>query len=457
MRIIICGAGRVGQGIARRLASEKHDVIMIDENANLVDEVSTDLDVRGVVGHAAYPDTLRRAGADDAEMIIAVTHYDEINMVICQIADALFGVPNKVARVRAQAYLDKKWKDLFSRTGLPIDMVISPEVEVSEAILQRFRNPGALMSADLAGGKLQLQGFEIESSSALVETALDQIEGLFPDLDAKIVGIGRGNDIKAPKSNDVLQVGDRAYIVLRSDHAQRLNGILGREDPELRHIVIVGAGNVGLHLAKLLEKDRSVRIRLIEKDEETAEHAVSVLKRSIVIRGDGLSPAILEEAGSIVADLVVALTDDDKTNLLIGNLAKNAGAKSVLALVNSIDLAALGKDMNVDAVLDPRALTVSQILIRLRRGRIVSLHTIEDGLAEVAEGITLETSPLIGKPIGYDDLPDGVTAAAIIRDDTALFPSNGVRVQAGDHLIIFYEDHMTKKVEHFFRVSADFF
>ncbi len=457
MRVIICGAGRVGQGIARRLAREKHDVIIIDEVDELIDDVSTDLDVRGVVGHAAYPDTLKRAGADDAEMIIAVTYYDEINMVICQIADALFGVPTKIARVRAQAYLGKKWKDLFSRNGLPIDMVISPEVEVAGAILQRFRSPGALMSADLAGGKAQLLGIEIDNNSALVETALDQIEGLFPDLDARIVGIGREDDISAPKSNDVLQTGDRAYIVLKSDHASRLNGILGRDDKELKHIVIIGAGHVGRHLASQIEKERNVRIRLIEKDEYTAEQAVSELKRSIVIRGDGLSPAILEEAGSSVADLVVALTDDDKTNLLIGNLAKSVGASRVLALVNSLDLAALGKGMNIDAVLDPRALTVSQILMRLRRGRIVSLHSIEDGHAEVAEGIVTESSSLIGKTIGYDDLPDGITAAAIIRGDDLLFPDNNLRVRTGDHLIIFYEEQMTKKVEQFFRVSADFF
>ena len=455
--MIICGAGRVGQGIARRLAREKHDVIIIDEQDDLIDEVSTDLDVRGVVGHAAYPETLKRAGAEDAEMIIAVTYYDEINMVICQIADALFEVPTKIARVRAQAYLGKKWKDLFSRNGLPIDMVISPEVEVGDAILQRFRSPGALMSADLADGKVQLLGIEIDNSSGLVETALDQIEGLFPDLDARIVGIGRDDDISAPRSNDVLQVGDRAYVVLKSEHASRLYGILGRDDKELKHIVVIGAGHVGRHLAGRLEKERNVRIRLIERDEDTAELAVSELKRSIVIRGDGLSPAILEEAGVGVADLVVALTDDDKTNLLIGNLAKSVGASRVLALVNSIDLAALGKGMKIDAVLDPRALTVSQILMRLRRGRIVSLHSIEDGRAEIAEGIVTESSPLIGKPIGYDDTPDGITAAAIIRNGDVLFPGGNVRVRTGDHVIIFYEENMTKKVEQFFRVSADFF
>ena len=213
---------------------------------------------------------------------------------------------------------------------------------------------------------------EMDTNSPLIETALDQIEGLFPDLDARIVGIGRGDVISAPKSNDVLQTGDRAYIVLKSEHSARLNSILGRDEKDLKHIVIVGAGNVGRHLARRLEKDRKVRIRLIERDEDVAELAVSQLKRSIVIKGDGLSPTILEEAGAGMADLVVALTDDDKTNLLIGNLAKNGGAARVLALVNSADLAALGKGMNIDAVLDPRALTVSQILMRLRRGSIVS-------------------------------------------------------------------------------------
>ena len=191
--------------------------------------------------------------------------------------------------------------------------------------------------------------------------------------------------------------------------------------------------------------------------EAVAEEAVSELKRSIVIRGDGLSQTILEEAGSTTADLVVALTDDDKTNLLIGNLAKSVGASRVLALVNSSDLAVLGKDMKVDAVLDPRALTVSQVLMRLRRGRIVSLHSIEDGLAEVAEGITMDTSPLIGKPIDYDALPDGITAAAIVRNDEIIFADKNVRVRSGDHLILFYEERMTRKVEQYFRVSADFF
>lgn len=457
MRVIICGAGRVGHGIAKRLAREKHDITMIDENVALVDQVSTDLDVRGVHGHAAHPDVLKVAGAEDCEMIIAVTYYDEINMVICQIAHTLFSVSYKIARVRDQAYLDKAWKNIFSREGLPIDMVISPEVEVGQAILQRFKTPGAIMSATFGKGQVQLLGLEIDENSALLDTPLDQVSGLFPDLAARIVGIARGGDAHAPRSNDVLKPGDRAYIAVLDKHSSRLAGIFNKDVEGMRQVIIIGGGNVGLYVARQLEKDHSVRVRLIESDLARADAAVEMLKRTIVIHGDGLSPEILEEAGATQADFVIAITNDDKTNLLIGNLAKRSGAKRVLALVNATELASLAKDMNVDAVLDPRALTVSQILLRMRRGRILGLQSLEDGAAEVAEGLALETSPLIGKPLGYDDLPEGITAAAIVRSGEVIIASPDTIVRADDRLIVFYETDMVKKVEHFFRVSPDYF
>ena len=401
MRVLICGAGRVGHGIARRLAREKHDITIIDENADLVDQVSTDLDVRGVTGHAAHPDVLKRSGAADCEMIIAVTHFDEINMVICQIAHTLFSVPYKIARVRDQSYIDPAWKNIFSREGLPIDMVISPEVEVGEAILQRFRTPGAVMSATFGKGKVKLLGLEIDAKSPLLDTPVDQIRGLFPDLSARIVGIGRNDAVRAPRSTDVLKPEDRAYIAVLDSHADRLTSIFNRDNERLDHVVIVGGGNVGLYVAQTLERESNIRIRLVE--------------------------------------------------------SKRAGAKRALALVNASELAGLARDMRVDAVLDPRALTVSQILLRMRRGRILGLQSIEDGLAEVAEGITLESSSLIGKTLGYDDLPDGVTAAAVIRDGNVIIAGPDVTVQAEDHLIVFYEESMVRKVEKYFRVSPDFF
>lgn len=457
MRVLICGAGRVGHGIARRLAREKHDITIIDENADLVDQVSTDLDVRGFTGHAAHPDVLKHAGAGDCEMIIAVTHFDEINMVICQIAHTLFSVPYKIARVREQSYIDPAWKNIFSREGLPIDMVISPEVEVGEAILQRLRTPGAVMSASFGNGKVRLLGLEIDANNPLLDTAVDQLRGLFPDLSARIVGIGRGDAVRAPRSTDVLKAGDRAYVAVLDEHADRLTTIFNGETESASHVVIVGGGNVGLYVASTLEREGNSRIRLIESDSDRANDVVSEVKRTIVIHGDGLNPDILAEAGAAKSDFVIAITNDDKTNLLISNLAKRAGAKRTLALVNATELAGLAHDMRVDAVLDPRALTVSQILLRMRRGRILGLQSLEDGKAEVAEGITLESSSLIGKALGYDDLPEGMTAAAVIRGKEVLIAGPDVTVRAEDHLIIFYEEEMVRKVEKYFRVSPDFF
>lgn len=457
MHVLICGAGRVGQGIARRLAREKHEITIIDESADLVDQVSIDLDVRGIVGHAAHPDVLKRARAADCEMIIAVTHFDEINMVICQIAHTLFSVPFKIARVRDRSYLEPAWKNIFSREGLPIDMVISPEAEVGDAILQRFRTPGTIMSANFAGGQIKLLGFELRADNPLIDVAVDQFKGLFPDLSARIIGIGRGDAIHAPRGKDVLKPGDRAYIAVFDAHANRLTSIFNTEQSRLDHVVIVGGGNVGLHVAKMLEKESHIRVRLIERNSERANKAVADVKRSIVIQGDGLNPDILAEGGVDRADFVIAITDDDKANLLISNLAKRAGAKRALALINSPELAGLASDMRVDTVLDPRALTVSQILMRMRRGRILNLQSLEDGMAEVAEGITLETSSLIGKPLGYDDLPEGMTAAAVVRGNQIIMADQDVTVRPEDHLIVFYEAEMVRTVEKFFRVNPDYF
>ena len=457
MRVLVCGAGRVGKGIAQRLSQDSHDVVIVDADPGLVDKVSTDLDVRGITGHAAHPDVLRAAGAADCEMIIAVTHFDEINMVICQIADTLFSVPTKIARIRSQSYLDGSSKDLFSRDGLPIDVMISPEVAVAEAILQRLATPGAVMTSNFAKGKVKILGLDIDADSPLVETALDQISGLFPDLDARVVGIGRGDKVLAPRSNDRLAANDRAFIAVRDTHASRLIGIFNRDDREIRQVVIVGGGNIGLHVARELEKSRAMRVRLIERDEKTASKAVEDLKRAIVIQGDGLDRDVLEEAGASSADFVISTTDDDKANILISKLAKRAGARRTLSLINESDLAALGRDMGIDAVLDPRALTVSQILLRMRRGRILSLQSIEDGDAEVAEGLVLDASLLKGKTLDYDDLPEGITAATIIRDEQIFFPGPGVRAQTDDRVILFYTRDMTRKVEQFFRLSPDFF
>ncbi|MBO6690314.1 MAG: Trk system potassium transporter TrkA [Hyphomonas sp.] len=457
MRVIICGAGRVGQGIARHLAQEHHDITMIDENDDLIEQVQIDFDVRGVVGHAAHPNVLRTAGADAADMLIAVTHFDEINMVICQVADTLFSVPTKIARVRAQAYLDDEYSELFSKSALPIDLIISPEIEVGEAILRRIRAPSAVSSISFESGELQVLGMKVQEDSPLLETALDQIAGLFPDLGARVIGIKRGSSVFAPRGNDQLQPADTAYVAVSRESTPRLNKLFNRDINEHKRVVIVGGGNVGLYVATQLEREGNVRVRIIEADSEKADIAVSALKQTIVIHGDGLARDVLEEAGADQADIVIAVTNDDKTNMLIGKLAKQIGARRTHALVNAYELVAISQDLDIDAVLDPRALSVSKILTKLRRGRILSVESLEDGTAEIAEGVTLDSSPLIGKPIDYAHLPDGVTSAAIIRDGKVIFPTSATTVQTDDRLLMFYEASATRKVEQFFRVSADFF
>lgn len=457
MRVIICGAGRVGQGIARHLSQEKHDICMVDEDADLIDRVQTDYDVRGVVGHAAYPSTLRAAGADGADMLIAVTHFDEINMVICQVADTMFSVPTKIARVRARAYLNKDNTKLFTKTGFPIDLVISPEIEVGEAILRRIRSPSAISNIGFEGGQIQLLGMPVREDSPLTDTALDQITELFPDLSVRVVGITRAQKVFAPRGNDQLQTGDIAYVAVRNTHIERLNKLFSKDRSDLRRVVIVGGGNVGLYIAEKLEDDNDIRVRLIERNAVQADRVVSQLKHTIVINGDGLSRDILEEAGTQTADIVIAVTDDDKTNMLIGKLAKQMGAKRTHALVNAKELVAISRDLDIDAVLDPRALSVSRILTKLRRGRILTVQSLEDGHAEIAEGITLSSSPLIDHPIDYEDLPEGVTAAVLVRDGEILFPGPGVTAQPDDRFLVFYETSSIREVERYFRVSTDFF
>ncbi len=457
MKIIICGAGRVGRGIAERLQREKHDITIVDADAKLVDEVSTELEVKGIVGHAAYPQTLDRADAHPAEMIIAVTQHDEINMVICQVAHSMFSVSHTVARVRARAYHDERYRDLFARGALPIDLTISPEQEVSKAIVQRLKAPGSVMSAEFAGGQVQLLMLDVEHDSPLNETTVDQIGGLFPDLEARVVAIGRGTRIQVPRSNDKLINGERVYVSVLNEHASRLNSIFAVDDNDARHVTIIGAGTVGLYVAEELEKDRSLRVRLVEKDPARANQAVSDLNRTIVINGDGLDRNILEEAGAARTDFLIAITDDDRTNLLACNLAKKAGAARTMALVNSSDLIGLKRDLGIDAIIDPRALTVSQILKKLRRGRIKSLLSLEDGSAEVIEGVVTENSPLVGQALGYDELKDGITAVAILRDGDVLIPSSRVRIQANDQLTVLFEHTKVREVEKYFRVSTSFF
>jgi trk system potassium uptake protein TrkA len=281
MKVVICGAGQVGYGIAERLAAEQNDVSVIDSSPKLIAAIGDQLDVRGFVGNGAHPDVLAQAGADEADMIIAVTLYDEVNMVACQVAHSLFNVPTKVARVRAQSYLQGRWRNLFARENLPIDVIISPEIEVGDMVLRRLSLPGAVETMRFADDQVVVIGVNCEEDCPVVDTPLRQLTDLFPDLGSVVVGINRGGKLFAPKSSDSMLVGDLAYVVARRDQVRRTLGIFGHEEPEATRVVIAGGGNIGLYVARALEqRQTSTRVKIIESSRERAVGIANELKRT---------------------------------------------------------------------------------------------------------------------------------------------------------------------------------
>ena len=457
MRVIICGAGRVGYGLASRLSSENNTVTVVDLSADLIRQITTELDVRGVVGHGSHPEVLKQAGIDNADMIIAVTYSDEVNMMACQVAHSLFDVPTKVARVRAQSYLQSEYNDLYSRENMPIDIIISPEIEIGKAILRRLNTPGAFDVVGFSEGRVQMIGVRIDEDCPIINTPMKQIPDLFSGLHAVVVGIKRDGEIFAPVPSDPLNVGDDAYFITRSDHATRLLEIVGNRENKARHIVIVGGGNIGAYVANELESISGIRVRVIEKDKAQAERAASELKRTVILNGDAMDAAIQEEAGVAKSEMVICLTNDDKTNILSAVLAKKLGAGHTISLINEVSMQDMQSELGIDMIIDPRASTISSILRHMRRGRILDVYSLENGSAEVMEGEVLDTSPLAGKTVGEAAMIDGIAIGAIVQKGQVHFPDQNTIIKQGDHIILLSEKSALKDIEQMFRVSSDYF
>ncbi len=457
MNIIICGAGRVGYGIAKKLSAEKNSVTVVDLSPTLVQSISTELDVRGIVGHGSHPGILKKAGAETADMIIAVTYSDEVNMVACQIAHSLFGTPTKIARVRAQDYLKEQWRDLYSRENMPIDIIISPEIEIGKSILRQLNMPGAFDVVAFSNGLVKLVGIKIIETCPIINMPIQQIGELFPDLNATIVGVSREQQLFTPMQEDPLAIGDSVYFIVEQNHTERLLDIMESIEEKARHIVIIGGGNVGTYIAKELEKISGVHVRIIEKDKQRAEFAAEKLKHTVVLHGDGLNTSILEEAGAADAQTVLCLTDDDKTNILAGLMAKSLGAGQIFSLINEVSFLNMKGSLDIDMIIDPRSTTVSSILRHVRKGRILDVFSIDDGAAEVMEGEVLETSTLAGHTIKEAEIPEGIAIGAIIRNGKFIKPTSDVMVKTKDHIVLLCEKTALKHVEQLFRVSVDYF
>ncbi|WP_108814203.1 Trk system potassium transporter TrkA [Loktanella sp. Alg231-35] len=458
MKVIICGAGQVGWQIARHLSGENNDVTVVDNNPELVRRATDTLDVQGIAGFASYPDILDRAGARDADMVIAATHSDEVNMVTCQVAHSVFAVQRKIARLRAQNYLEQGYSDLYRRDHLPIDVVISPEREVAEAALQRLAAPAAFDTESFLEGRAQLLGITIDEDCPVINTPLRQLTDLFSTLRAVVVGIRREGALFVPSAGDQIFPEDDVYVFSMTEDMPRTLEIFGKTQSKQERIVIIGGGNVGLGVAKALEaRTERVRVKVIEKDRECAELAADALDRTIVLHGDGLDSALLEEANISSADAVLAVTDDDKTNLLASVRAKELGCEMAITLINDPTLVPLMGPLDIDAYINPRATTVSSILRHIRHGRVRGVYSIGDAEAEVIEAQVLGTSPMAGQRIKDISFPEGTLIGAVMKEHKFVRPTGETRVEEGDVVAIFAMADDVPEVERLLQVSIDFF
>ncbi|WP_406644674.1 Trk system potassium transporter TrkA [Aliisedimentitalea scapharcae] len=458
MKVIICGAGQVGWQIARHLSGELNDVTVVDSNPDLVRRATETLDVQGIAGFASYPDVLDQAGARDADMIIAATHSDEVNMVTCQVAHSVFSIQRKIARLRSQSYLTAIYSDLYRRDHLPIDVVISPEREVAAAAMRRLSAPAAFDTETFMEGQAQLLGITIQEDCPVVNTPLRQLTDLFSTLRSIVVGVRREGTLFAPEPGDQLFVGDDCYVFTHVDDVARTLEIFGKTQKRQDRVVLVGGGNVGLEVAIALEKSTwRVRAKVIERDRKCAERAAEALERTIVLNGDGLDSALLREAGIERADAMLAVTDDDKTNLLAAVRAKAEGCPFAIALINDPTLVPLMTPLGIDAYINPRATTVSSILRHIRHGRVRQVYSVGDAEAEVIEAEVMSTSPMAGQALRDIDFPEGVLVGAVRKGNEVVRPTGSLRIEDGDVVAIFAMAKDVPEVERLMQVSIDFF
>lgn len=458
MKVIICGAGQVGWQIARHLSGEQNDVTVVDSNPELVRRATETLDVQGITGFASYPSILDAAGARDADMLIAATYSDEVNMVTCQVAHSVFEVSRKIARLRAQSYLDAIYSDLYRRDHMPIDVVISPEREVAQAALQRLGAPAAFDTEMFMDGAAQLVGLRIAEDCPVIDTRLRHLNELFSTLRVVVVGIRREGRLFAPEPDDQLRVGDDAYIFGPVEDIPRTMDVFGKTQRKQDRLVIIGGGNIGLSVAHSLEqRERKARVKVIERERVCAERAADLLERTIVLNGDGLDTQLLAEANIAKADAVLAVTDDDKTNLLSAVRAKAEGCPYAIALVNDPTLVPLLEPLGIDAYINPRATTVSSILRHVRHGRVRAVYSLGDAEAEVIEAQVLSTSSIAGQTIRDIDFPEGVLVGGVLKDNQVVKPTGGLMIEANDVLVMFAMSEDVAQVEQLLQVSIDFF
>jgi trk system potassium uptake protein TrkA len=457
MKIIILGAGQVGGTLAENLAGEANDITVVDNNPDRLRELQNRLDIRTIQGHGSHPDLLKRAGADDADMLIAVTSNDEINMIACQIAHSLFRVPTKIARVRATIYLRNP--QLFSNDNIPIDVIISPEQVVTNYIERLLEHPGALQVLDFAGGKVQLVAVKAFHGGPLVGQEIAFLRQHMPNIETRVAAIFRRDRPIIPEGSTVIEVNDEVFFIAARNHIRAVMSELRRLEMSYRNIIIAGGGNIGERLAMAIENRYNVKI--IEHNPKRCEHLAQNLAKTIVMQGNASDQDLLLEISIEEADVFLALTNDDEANIMSSMLAKRLGARKVMTLINNPAYVDLVQGGEIDVAISPQQATIGSLLAHVRRGDVVNVHSLRRGAAEAIEAIAhgdARLSKVVGKSIGEIDLPEGTTIGAIVRDDKVFIAHDNVVVEAEDHVIMFLIDkRRISEVERLFQVGINFF
>ena len=456
MNIIICGAGRVGFTIAKQLTEQNHSITIIDQSSEDIQRINDSLDVKAIVGKATMPSVLEKAHSDETDMIIAVTKNDETNMLICQIAYSLFKIPKKIARIRTQDYLNPKFEKIYNKENLPIDVIISPELEIAKSIQRKLEAPGALDNVPFADNKIRLLEILIEEKCPIVNIKLNELTKKFPKLDANILGVERNEKFIFLKKNDVMKKEDKVYVTINSSQMKETLSAFGHNEKISNKILIIGGGNIGFNLAKNIEQSfDEARIKIIEKDKSRAEFIANELNNTLVINGNGLDEDILTEVNLEEVETVIALTNDDEDNLMVSVLVeKFSKGKRTMALINKPNYSLLQTSLKIDDMIDPRMTTVSSILKHVHKGTIETAYTILNGEYEVIEAEIIETSELINKELKNSDLPDEIRIGAVLRKDEIIIPRSSFVFQKEDTVVFLAKRDQLPVVENIFRISS---
>mgnify|MGYP001489196540 FL=1 len=456
MNIIICGAGRVGYTIAKLLSEQDHSITVIDQSSDDIQKINEDLDVKSIVGKATFPTVLEKANAEEADMIIAVTRSDEINMLICQIAFSVFKISKKIARIRSQEYLDTKFSKVYSIENLPIDVIISPEVEIAKSIQRKLEAPGALDNVPFADNKIRLLEIDVDDKCPLIGIKLEDITKNFSRLEANILGVIRNEKFVFLKKKDVMKKQDKAYVIINSSQMQLTLDAFGHSEKISSKFLIIGGGNIGFNLAKNLENTMdAARIKIVEKNKERAEHIANNLNNSLVINGNGLDEDVLKEANIEDAETVLALTNDDEDNLMVSVLVeKFSKDKRTMALINKPNYSLLQNSLKIDDLIDPRMNTVSSILKHVHKGTIETAYTILNGEFEVIEAEIIDSSELINKELKNSNLPDDIRIGAILRKNDIIIPTSKFIFEKKDIVVFLAKRDQLPLVERLFQISS---